>query len=250
MSSETIALMDGDIFAYEIAAAAEEPVNWGDGLWTLHSFEEPAEARLLERIDSLAEKANADRIIVALSDSDNWRNDVLPSYKENRVGKRKPILLKHLKALLEDSYETFIRPSLEADDVLGILATWPKLKGEKVIVTKDKDLQTIPGLHLKTNDLETGVFDVDPDTADYWHLVQTLTGDVTDGYRGCPGIGIKRAEKMLQEVAPEERWDVVLSAFEKAKLSEEEALVQARVARICRASDYDFNRKRVKLWTP
>lgn len=250
MSAQTIALMDGDIFAYEVAAGAEEPVNWGDGLWTLHSFEDPAEARLLSRIDDLAERVGADRIIVALSDEDNWRKDVLPSYKENRVGQRKPILLKHLKALLEDSYETFIRPTLEADDVLGILATWRKLKGEKIIVTKDKDLQTIPGKHLKTNDLETGVFEVDQDTADYWHLVQTLTGDVTDGYKGCPGIGIKRAEKMLQEVEPEERWAVVVQAFDKAKLSEEEALVQARVARICRASDYDFKQKRVKLWTP
>ena len=35
MKEETIGLIDGDIYAFEIAAGAEEPVNWGDGFWTL-----------------------------------------------------------------------------------------------------------------------------------------------------------------------------------------------------------------------
>jgi hypothetical protein len=43
-------------------------------------------------------------------------------------------------------------------------------------------------------------------------------------------------------------WEAVVAAFEKAKLTEADALVQAQVARICRASDYDFKTKKVKLW--
>lgn len=246
----TIALMDGDIFAYEIAAGAEEPIHWGDGLWTLHAWEEPAKAKLEGRIEELSDSIGADRIIVALSDDANWRKDVLPSYKENRNGQRKPMLLKILKDHLAENYETFIRPSLEADDVLGILSTWKKLKGEKVIVTKDKDLQTIPGLHYLSHKEERGVFEVSEDGADLWHLIQTLSGDVTDGYKGCPGIGVVRAEKALKDLAPEERWPKVVELFEKAGLGEDEALTQARVARICRASDYDFEKKEVKLWTP
>jgi DNA polymerase-1 len=42
----------------------------------------------------------------------------------------------------------------------------------------------------------------------------------------------------------------VVAAFESKGLTEEDALVQARVARICRASDYDFKTKEVKLWNP
>lgn len=246
----TTALLDGDIFAFEIAAGAEEPIHWGDGLWTLHAWEGPAKAKLEGRIEELRDTIGAHKVIVTLSDSNNWRNRVLPTYKENRKGQRKPMLLNVLKQHLIDNYETFIRPNLEADDVLGILSTWSGMKGRKVIVTKDKDLQTIPGLHYLTHKEDQGIFEVTEDQANTWHLIQTLAGDVTDGYKGCPGIGVVRAEKALRDLAPEERWGKVVELFEKAGLGEEEALVQARVARICRATDYDFKKKEVKLWTP
>jgi DNA polymerase-1 len=32
---------------------------------------------------------------------------------------------------------------------MGILATWSGLKGEKIIVSIDKDMKTIPGLYLR-----------------------------------------------------------------------------------------------------
>jgi len=246
----TIALIDGDIFAYEIAAGAEEPIHWGGGLWTLHAWEEPAKVRLEGRIEELRDSVGASRVIVALSDTNNWRKAILPTYKENRAHQRKPMLLRTLKDHLAEKYETFIRPTLEADDVLGILSTWQKLKGEKVIVTKDKDLQTVPGLHFLCHKEELGVFEVTEDEADLWHLIQTLSGDTADGYKGCPGIGVVRAEKALKDLAPEDRWAKVVEMFEKAGLGEDEALVQARVARVCRASDYSFENKEVKLWTP
>lgn len=257
---KTIALVDGDIFAYEIAAGAEEAIHWGDGLWTLHAQEEPAKVKLLGRVRELGRAIEADQIIVALSDDENWRKDVLPTYKENRVGQRRPMILKVLKEYLKENFETFIRPTLEADDVLGILSTWPKLAGRKVIITKDKDLQTIPGLHFLAHKEDLGVFEVTEHRANYCHLLQTLTGDVTDGYKGCPGIGSTRAERLLLPFAHETKhddyfdleaaWQKVVETFVKSGLSEEEALVQARVARICRASDYDFKNKRVRLWTP
>lgn len=273
----TIALLDGDIFAFEIAAGAEEPLHWGEGLWTLHAWEEPAKAKLDDRIETLKKAVEADRIIITLSDDDaNWRKGVLATYKENRVGQRKPMLLKLLKEHLKENYETFIRPGLEADDVMGILSTWKKLKGRKIIVTKDKDLQTIPGLHYQTHREEQGVFEVTEEEADKWHIIQTLAGDITDGYTGCPGIGIETARKIVEEphgweqyehtfktgkragetdtrwrkVEVNSVWEAVVSHFEKAGLSEEEALVQARVARICRAEDFDFKNKKVKLWNP
>ena len=272
----TIALLDGDIFAYEVAAGAEEPIKWDDDLWTLHAFEEPAKAKLDSRIHSLAEAVGADRVIVCLSDKDNWRNKVLPTYKSNRAHVRRPMLLSVLKEYLEVSFETFIRPGLEADDVLGILSTWKGLKGEKVIITKDKDLQTIPGLHYLSHKEELGVFEVTEKEADDWHLIQTLTGDTTDGYGGCPGIGIETAKKIIEEPhgwEPYEHtfktgkragesetrwaktevntvWEAIVSHYAKAGLGEGEALTQARVARICRASDYDMKKKEVRLWTP
>jgi DNA polymerase-1 len=42
----------------------------------------------------------------------------------------------------------------------------------------------------------------------------------------------------------------VTSAYASAGLSEDVALMNARVARICRADDYDFTKKEVILWEP
>jgi len=98
----------------------------------------------------------------------------------------------------------------------------------------------------------TDVKEVTEDEADYWHMMQTLTGDTADGYPGCPGIGEKTAAKLLDEHYGDlsAMWEAVLEAYEKKKLSPEVALVQAQIARICRRNDYDFKKKEVILWTP
>lgn len=141
---------------------------------------------------------------------------------------------------------------LEADDILGILATGPWIGGEKVIATKDKDLLQIPGLHINHADLDRGVHEVTVEQGDRWHLYQTLVGDQCDGYKGCPGIGPKKAERILNELGSslEERWIGVVTVFEERGLTEADALLQARLARICRASDWDYENKVVKLWSP
>jgi DNA polymerase-1 len=249
---KTIALIDGDIFAYEAAAAAETPINWGDDLWTLHAFETPAKQSLVDRIESLAEDVEADRIIIALSDTENFRKKILPTYKLNRAGVRKPMLLKPLKEFMGEKFEVFIRPGLEGDDVLGILSTWPKLVGRKVIISKDKDFRTIPGEVFYANRADEGILTITEEEADRFHLYQTLTGDTTDGYSGCPGIGPVTAEKILDKAVADgvPLWDAVVATYAKKNLGEEEALTQARVARILRASDYDFKNKEPILWTP
>ena len=133
--------------------------------------------------------------------------------------------------------------------MLGILATSNKpIKGDKIVCSIDKDFKTIPGKHY--NFKSDQFFEITEDQADYWHMMQTLTGDSTDGYSGCPGCGPKTAEKILTPLVSTEYWAAVCKAYEAAGLSSEEALVQARVARICRASDYDFKKKQVKLWSP
>jgi DNA polymerase-1 len=272
--NETIALLDGDIFAYEAAAAAEEPINWGDGTWTLHALEAPAIAKMESKIQRCADKVEADRIIIALSDEWNFRKDILDTYKSNREGIRRPMLLKLLKEHIELEYETVIRPGLEGDDVLGILSTWKGLEGDKVIITKDKDLLTIPGKHYVMHTDEHLV--VTEEEADTFHLVQTLMGDAVDGFSGCPGVGEQTAWEIINDpfgweqyehefksgkrkgltelrwkkCAVGSRWEAVVSHFVKAGLCEEEALRQARVAKILRAEDYNFKQKKVKLWKP
>jgi len=270
-------LIDADVLAYQFSAKVERPIKWNDRLWTLHADEFEAINTLDNYIVDLQEKLEADRIILALSDVRNWRHDVLPSYKDNRRDSRKPMCLYAVKQHMRDNYETYEREGLEGDDILGILATHPSLvEGEKVIVTIDKDLSSIPGLHYRMHQDELGVFRVTEEEADHFHLLQAFAGDPTDGYHGCPGIGMGTAQKLLEspkrltrvertisrgprkgqvEVRWEEGdactpWECIVCHYEKEGLDAEAALQQARVARILRASDYDFKKKEVILWNP
>jgi len=244
----TVALIDGDILAYQAAVVSEKETNWGDGLWTLHAYEEDGMAAFETTLNGILNKLETESCIIAFTDSaHNWRKDVLPTYKGNRAGTRKPMLLKFLRQWANDRFVCKTMDNLEGDDVLGIISTqFPE--GDYVMCTIDKDLKTIPGKHYNFGTGE--IFEIDQDTADYWHMIQTLTGDVTDGYSGCPGVGIKTAEKLLLDVSSHDRWDVVVKAYKKAGLGEAEALTQARVARILRASDFDEKNLKVKLWTP
>lgn len=250
---KTTVLIDGDVFAYRVAAAAEEAIEWADGRTTFNADLPEAEGKLDDLLGSFADRFAAGRTLVALSAERCFRYDVLPSYKSNRRATRKPILLRALKQHLTAKWDAVDKPRLEADDVLGIWSTWPKLKGKKIIISLDKDMKTIPGLFWDTKS-ETAVR-ISEHEADHWHLMQTLMGDATDGYKGCPGIGPKKAEAFLLDeggLPPQHllpwRWSRVVEAFKSKGLTEEDALVQARVARICRASDYDFDKKEPILW--
>ena len=112
-------------------------------------------------------------------------------------------------------------------------------------------MRTIPCTYCDMRDPITEVT-VTEDEANYRHMLQTLTGDTADGYPGCPGIGAVTAEKILTATdgTYPEMWKAVIKTYEKKGLSEETALIQAQIARICRRDDYDFKRKEVKLWTP
>lgn len=274
---DTTLILDGDIFAYQAAVVNEYNCQWDDWLWTRHAELPPAIETLDDRIGMIADDLEATRVVIALTAKDNWRKDIFPEYKSHRKDP-KPVIYGALREYLHETRETFERPTLEGDDILGILSTHPKMiTGKKIIVSLDKDMTTIPGLLLndgKARDAmkkdkslfyEDFVEEVTEQDADYKHMMQTLTGDTSDGYPGCPGIGKVTAEKILRlacfmdetqegptlkDFLIEPAWELVLETYKKKGLGEEVALMNARVARICRWKDYDFNEKKVRLWQP
>ena len=243
-------LIDGDIALYEVTLACEVPIDWGDDVWTLHSDFKEAKQRFDCWVSDMLETTEADKVVIALSGPNNWRKEVLPTYKHNRKNKRKPLVFKELKDYAKDVYRTFEFSNLEADDVLGLLAGNPGLGGikdEKVIVTIDKDLLTVPGTHYYPNKPDDGIISVSEEQADFNHLMQALCGDAVDGYSGCPGIGPVKARRILEEEAS---WDRVVAAYSEAGLEEADALVQARVARILRYGEYNIKKEKVIKWNP
>ena len=240
-------LIDGDVGLYHCTTAVEEEIDWGDDLWSLVSDARAARQLLDSWVKSLKSKLEASDVIMTLSGPQNWRKDILPTYKMHRKKHRKPLAFIPLRNYMMDTYTTYAFNNLEGDDVLGLLAgSYEDIEGEKIIVTIDKDLRTIPGLHYNPMRPHEGVVEVGLKEADYNHLLQALMGDAVDGYSGCPGIGPKRAARLLSTPT----WKVVKQAYEKAGVSEEDALVQARVARILRFGEYDVVTGIIDLWTP
>lgn len=246
----TTILIDGDILLYQITAAAEQPFYWGDDLWTLHADEGEVKEQIDNEVTSLKTILNAKRVIIALSGETNWRKFVLPSYKANRKGTRKPVVYRAAKDYVRSVYEVVEYPNLEADDVLGIIATDKKVRGSKIIVSADKDLKTIPGFLYNPEKPELGIQEISREQADWNHMYQTLVGDTADGYTGCPGVGPKTAEKVLTGLWSSQLWDAVVASYEDAGLGEAEALVQARVSRILRWGEYDQSTHVVHFWKP
>ena len=236
----TLLLIDGDIIAYKACATAETPINWGDGLWTLHCFENEVSAILDDQIGKLVDEAPVNDCIVALSDKENYRKKLAPYYKANRADVRKPMLLGWARDYISSKYNTIIYRGLEADDVLGILGT---SNPDTIIWSEDKDLLTIPAKHWLNGEVVT----VTEAEADYQFYYQTLVGDNTDNYKGCPSVGAVTANKLLGAGCT---WDTVVAAFKSKGLSEEVALENARLARILRNGEYDTDTGEVKLWQP
>jgi len=236
----TLLLIDGDIVAYKAAASAETPIDWGDGLWTLHAHEADVSIRVDEQIHKLTEEAPVKDCIVALSDKDNYRKKIATYYKANRSNVRKPMLLNFAKEYMHQQYNTIIYKGLEADDVLGILGT---ANTDTIIWSEDKDLLTIPAKHW----IDGEVVEQTMEQADRMFYYQTLIGDTTDNYKGCPKAGHVTATKLLDNDCS---WNTVVTAFTKQGLSETVAIEQARLARILRNGEYDTDTGEVKLWTP
>lgn len=242
-----VLLIDGDVMLYQHCTAVEVAFDWGDDLWTLHSDAREAKQLTDNWLAELKETLNASRIEVAFSDKDNFRKTILPSYKYHRKASRKPLAFRAVRNYVTEVYGSLTLPWLEADDVLGIWATNPNRKDEQIVVTIDKDLLTIPGLHFNPTKPEEGVIEIDEDRASYNHLYQTLTGDSVDGYKRCPGVGPVTASRLLKK---NPSWSTVVSAYKSAGLTEEDALVQARVARILHWEEYNTTSKEVIEWQP
>jgi 5'-3' exonuclease len=251
---DRIILLDADIPVYKFAAAGQADAN-GDRLYEPYKH---VVRKLDDSIEALGDQMEATRIIVCLSSDPNWRKTVLPTYKGNRKDTEDPEYRAKLKQHLLDNYECMQFPELEGDDVMGILATDPEFPGRKVIISEDKDMKTIP--HRKHKQSANWLFNPAKDRkprkvseadADYFWMMQTLMGDSTDGYTGIPGIGEKKAEKILGPVEEghfDLWWDLVVDAYNNRDLTMEDAWVQATVARILRAEDYDQQKQERFPW--
>lgn len=239
-------LIDADYLAYKTCAACEDEIDYGDDLIVVTSRFSEVLKSFQNEVSSIADCLGSfDDLILFFSSPRNFRKKIFPDYKGHR-NRKKPCGYKRLLNWCGDNYVTMVVDDIEADDAIGIYATDPiESQNELIICSPDKDMKQIPGLLF---DLTNPVIEITKEEGDRWHLIQTMSGDQTDGYAGAPGIGVKRADAILDKKGCS--WNTVVETFEERGLTADDALLNARLARILRYTDYDHDTNEPRLWSP
>lgn len=236
-------LIDSDFLAYKAAQACEIGIDFGEDVIIAQSQFSEVLKVFNNELNKVTKAMMEDDFILYFSSTKNFRKKIYPDYKGHRM-KRKPLGYKRLVNYCRENHNFKLIEGLEADDTIGIEAT-RFADPHNIIVSPDKDMRQIPSTLW---DMKNDVVEITKDDGDRWHLIQSLSGDPTDGYSGCPGIGVKRATELLDK--NENKWEAVCKAYRDRGLSDDDALLNARLAKILRNEDYDHDRNQPILWTP
>ena len=155
-------LCDADFIVYKACAAAETEVDFGDDVILVTSNFSDAYNATKRELTKLQNKFGAfATLILFFSDSENFRKKIMPDYKGHR-NRKKPCGYKRVINALRKEYKVIIKPTLEADDSMGIYST--KYPGN-IIVSPDKDMKQIPGQLYNFDE----TFTVSPEEGAKWH---------------------------------------------------------------------------------
>ncbi len=246
----TILVFDADPLVYRFASSSAVAAIV-DGRVMIDSDLSAAEERLaaeFERIRfAVGERwGSVETTLVAVGSGPLFRKRLFPSYKANRDPDSLPELFSPLlESCLRDGLGVRF-PGLEADDVLSVLATSPKIADEVVFASTDKDLLAVPGrfAYLRRGG-EIEFRETSRKEAAEEIMRRALLGDSTDNFKGCPDIGPARAKPIVESG----EWGRFLDAFGKKGISPHDALTQLNMARLLWHEDFDPARGvRIATW--
>ena len=213
------ALIDGDIVAYRAACTCED---------------DDSEDYVFSKVDDIIDKitfyTDSDEYRVFLTGSNNFRKAIYPEYKAHRPTE-KPFWLQAIREYLVKEFKAEVCEGQEADDAMGINQT-----SETIICTIDKDLLMIPGQHYNfvKDEFKTVTY---LDGLKHFYM-QCLQGDRSDNIKGIPGVGPKKAERILEGCVTE--YDL-FKAVRNAYGNDEEFLMNGRVLWIRRNENEDWS---------
>lgn len=201
-----IGLLDSDVIAYRSSILTED------------IFEEDAIELCKRMHDNWIDMSDSDVCVPCLTHGTSFRREWWPDYKAQRRDKPRPRHLSAVMAYIKTMPNVVYHNSWEADDVIGFLHTMPHGQ-ETIVVTVDKDLDQLPGLHCNPDKEIRYV--VSEDDADLYRWLQILTGDPTDNYPGIPRVGPVKAHKILEDVETGDRESVVTEAYASKGLDQD-----------------------------
>lgn len=242
-SKNKVALLDGDGWVYRCGGAAEHnyylvfddtgknlPADFdnyrdamkhkkehGGVLWTRKEIEplenclQMVKSSLENTLDVLGTKYYR----LYLGGRRNFRSDIYPDYKANRDSTPKPKYYRDIRDYLVGKWNGVICEGIEADDAVGIDAM--DLGPDRaIIVSTDKDLKQIPGVHYDWTKGET--YTVSAREGLTFFYEQMLSGDDTDNILGIKGIGPAKAKRALADCkSPKDMARVVWSMYYDAR---------------------------------
>ena len=143
-----------------------------------------------------------------------FRHELFKEYKAQR--EETPEVIRQSVPLIKQIIEAYNIPILEvagfeADDVIGTLAGKADEKGiETYMLTPDKDYCQLVTEHSKIYrprhgegyeimDTATVLAKYEIDSTDQIRDLLGLMGDSSDNIPGCPGVGLKTAQKLIQQ---------------------------------------------------
>ena len=227
-------LIDADILVYKYGHACTDKVQWTPESEVVSWTDlEAAKELIVDKVRYIMEDLWVNQVTIVLSPfKKNFRHDLYPEYKANRGPS--PAFVHPLRRFIQERYSQVYcahipgsTVMLEADDILGCLQDGD----DTVIATIDKDLLQIEGWNYNLNSGKLTW--VTRDMGNKWLFMQALMGDSVDNYKGIPGIGPKKAEKILKDaVTFDELHTTTLEAFKAKGLTPEYALVCCQLAHI------------------
>lgn len=116
------------------------------------------------------------------------------SYSDTYEYERRAEDMASIVSVVKSKYTTFIKPDLEADDLLGVFQS-----KDTFIYSQDKDSKTVAGLHwdIKSNRL---IMQSEEDALKFL-MYQMIRGDTGDNIPGFPGMGEVKASEFLFNVS-------------------------------------------------
>ena len=272
VESELIALVDADTVAYAAACNAEHSEEllpkdmyseseWKElmehpgyyepdgAIW--HMDLQGAIDKAIDDVQSLIVEADCCSAELYFTTGKNFRFDVYPMYKFNRIDNRYPTNLMDIKLALLEKFPGMICEHFEADD--KVVQLKQRHPDKYVMCAVDKDvLNAVAGRHY--NYYKSALYniprkwiEISHEEAFTWPYKQCLMGDTTDNIPGCPGIGKVKAAKALADChTPCDMWRAVAKLFKDKKLPITDAI---RDMRLVHMHQLDANDK-IVLWNP
>jgi DNA polymerase-1 len=259
-----IALIDGDSILYKVGFALEEELEDEEGNITYNVDLINAKDYIDGLIDGILFNTSCDSLELWLGETGTNFRFALASeyldhdYKHNRKETRKPDKYNEMLEYIKKQYKSKSSKDCEVDDAVCYKLAESPDKYTLCAIDKDVLYQSVGKHYNYGKDEWVTVTNYE---AIYYAYLQTLTGDPTDGYKGCPNIGPVKAKKLLGEPGEHSErvlWAKILLAYRTAYHKQNRTTKEARMAalttmRLANMHQLKRNYKgklRIVLWEP